>query len=99
GFQSRGGMFIAANISASGGGGAPRYTEILDPDGNPYVVDPAQNSNINLHGNPFNPFHNGLIITWGTATFSGSVDLYGSIYTARGFLGNGNPRVVYNYRM
>jgi len=97
GTHSRGLLFAAPNMTMNGGGSPPDCNEILDPDGNPYVVDPDLDNPDRKE--EFGVNHNGLIYSWGEINVGGTPTVYGSVYTVKGYGSGGTPEVYYNYRM
>ncbi|MCE5230420.1 hypothetical protein LLG95_12615 [bacterium] len=81
---TKGVMYIAANMDATGVGSPPSMVA-QDRSGTNRSLDKI--------------FHDGVIYTSGTIAMSGNAGVYGSVVTARGFTGGGTPDIYYNAKL
>jgi len=97
GTHSRGVMFVAGNLRATGTGNPPRASALLDEDGNPAITRP--DGSVPNNRDDFRIFHNGFIYSWGQIDFGGNRSVYGSVYAEQGYSSGGTPTVYYNSRL
>ncbi len=79
-------FFVAANMYFGGAGNSPTLNSPERPDG----TTGSSIRNCRLSG---------LLYTYGTGEYQGQGDVYGAVYSERGFLGGGGWDIYFDYRL
>ncbi|MCB2153475.1 hypothetical protein KQI84_01195 [bacterium] len=94
--HSRGLLFVANDVEFKGNANPVVNQDILDADGNPFVVMPdgtvAPDTTMYIN-------HRGFFLSWGEIQTSGKRTVYGAVFGEQNFSGSGLLSVWYDYRI